>query len=109
MELVAEADQGDIVEPAFLTCSITHALFRDPVVTHAGHTYERSALQQAWRTFEEARDPLTNARLENMTLVTNWSMRQQARVDGRAEGNVSASLLLSSSRMYSSLFLLPSL
>lgn len=75
-------------------------MFRDPVVTCTGHTFERAALEQFWATTGEGgapRCPLTNATLTSTAVVPNWSIRQQVRGRGqspvvRARGYFSASL-----------------
>lgn len=76
-----------VMEPQELVCPISHELFRDPVTTSAGHTYERMALLQAWaqRSYEGAvRDPLTNAALPSRKLYPCWLARRQVRPLQRA-------------------------
>ena len=69
-----------VVEPPWLQCPITHALYRDPVFTAAGHSFERAAVEAAWaHAAPPYRDPLTNTAVENTALVPNWNLRQQAR------------------------------
>ena len=65
-------------EPEDLTCPITKLMFRDPVfVAGSGNTYERDAIETFWRDRRDRRDPLTNARLKNANLFTNWTKRRE--------------------------------
>lgn len=60
--------------PDFLCCKITMDLFRDPVITPSGITYERSVLEDhlsRGRNF----DPLTRAPLEQSQLISNLAMK----------------------------------
>ena len=69
-----------VVEPPWLQCPITHALYRDPVFTACGHSFERAAVEAAWaHAAPPYRDPLTNTAVDNTALVPNWNLRQQAR------------------------------
>lgn len=67
-------------EPDELLCPITRTMFRDPVVNLAGHTYERGALEQYWRSRAGMRaqftDPNTNTAVRNGTLIANWDKRK---------------------------------
>jgi len=65
-------------EPADLLCPVLHTIFRDPVFNAAGNTYDRAAMEQ----FKSALggrclDPLTNERLPDDSLTTNWDMRRR--------------------------------
>ena len=72
----ADATAAEECEPPHhLRCPITLTLFRDPVVTSAGHSYERSALLAAWRA-SGRRDPSTNEAVSE-SLTPNWNLRQQ--------------------------------
>lgn len=65
-------------EPVELQCSICATVFRDPVVTTRGFTYERSALLDYWRSAGCAnglRDPQSGNQLVEEYLVTNWQVR----------------------------------
>ena len=70
------SDDDDDEPPHHLRCPITLALFRDPVVTSAGHSYERSALLSAWRASGKRRDPSTGEAIA-ASLTPNWNLRQQ--------------------------------
>lgn len=63
-------------EPEDLLCPITKVMIKDPVVTLAGHTYERSALLQFWQSRQRYIDPNTNTTLSSNTLITNWDKRR---------------------------------
>ena len=87
------------VVPPELCCCITYHLLRDPVVTAIGHTYERAAIETAWRGQEATAlrecaascsdatarspplcpSPLTNEVVPSDVLVPNWIVRKQAR------------------------------
>ncbi len=70
--------------PPSAHCPITGDVFRDPVITRYGHSYERAALEAAlradggeaeWRT--SARDPITRRPLRwPGDIVTNRTLRQ---------------------------------
>ena len=66
----------DSEPPHHLRCPITLTLFRDPVVTSAGHSYERSALLAAWQASGRTRDPSTGETI-SASLTPNWNLRQQ--------------------------------
>ena len=72
---MAHQQEGETAEPADLCCPITRVMFRDPVITLAGHTYEREAVLNFWRG-RPATDPLSNTRLAQPTLITNWDKRK---------------------------------
>ena len=77
-----------IVEPPALLCPITWQLFREPVINCIGNSYERAAIVAAWaaQRCKRKRDPLTNTRLANTTLVPNHALRRQARADSARAG-----------------------
>lgn len=82
--MVPESDDGRAAdkalgdEPEDLLCPVLHTIFRDPVVNAAGHTYERSALEQAWAASGgRLLDPLTNSPLPHDMLFPNWDMRRR--------------------------------
>ena len=61
-----------------LMCPITLSMLRDPVITSSGHTYEREAIVQHFRTdTAKLRNPINNAELENATLAIDWRIRRQ--------------------------------
>lgn len=67
-----------VQEPEHLLCSITFAMYRDPVfVPESGNTYEREALVQYWRRSPKPRDPLSNSKVTNTTLHSNWAIRRE--------------------------------
>jgi len=67
-----------VVEPRWLMCPITNALFRDPVfVVDSGNTYDRDVLLDFWRTAGVAKDPLTNLQLATRDVRTNWAVRRE--------------------------------
>jgi len=67
-----------VVEPHWLMCPITSALFRDPVfVVDSGNTYERHVVLEFWRLAGVAKDPLTNLQLATRDVRTNWSVRRE--------------------------------
>lgn len=68
--------QSSIEEPAALLCPITNVMFRDPVVTAHGNTYERSLLLQFWRQTGSAKDPLSNVDVSRV-VITNWGKRRE--------------------------------
>jgi hypothetical protein len=56
-------------------------MYRDPVFTLAGHTYERAGLETFWATRahmgqRQYIDPNTNQPLLNGTLIPNWDKRK---------------------------------
>lgn len=68
-----------IEEPEELQCSICAMLFRDPVVTTRGFTYERSALLAYWRSpscVHGPRDPRSGNSLVDDVLTPNWQIRE---------------------------------
>ena len=46
-------------------------------VAGSGNTYERDAIETFWRDRRDRRDSLTNARLKNANLFTNWTKRRE--------------------------------
>ena len=88
----AAADDDD--EPEALCCPITKVMMRDPVfLAGSGNTYERDAIERFWRgsggSRGRKRDPLTNARVANASLFTNWDKRREVQAWlSRNEGKV---------------------
>lgn len=67
-----------VVEPHWLMCPLTNALFRDPVfVVDSGNTYERDVVLGFWRIAGVAKDPLTNLQLATNDVRTNWAVRRE--------------------------------
>ena len=62
--------------PSRLQCPITLCLFREPVVIDSGHTFERAALLETWRT-KPGLCPLTGLVLKNRQLSPNLIVREQ--------------------------------
>lgn len=68
-----------IEEPDELTCSICFTIFRDPVVTSRGFTYERKALIEYWKSpvcNGQAKDPRSGNLVVERRLVPNWDIRR---------------------------------
>ena len=59
--------------PPELYCPISGQIFKDPVVTEDGHTFEREAIK-TWLEGNN-RNPLTNNEMKNKTLIANWSIK----------------------------------
>jgi TPR repeat protein len=57
-------------------CPITHLLFRDPVLTCDGQTYEREAIE-AWFAKGNISSPNTNLPLKNKKLIPNHAVKQE--------------------------------
>mmetsp|Transcript_33355 Transcript_33355/g.71468 ORF Transcript_33355/g.71468 Transcript_33355/m.71468 type:complete len:422 (+) Transcript_33355:153-1418(+) len=78
-EATGEGDHGgDIQEPEALLCPVTQIMYQDPVfVPESGNTYERSAVEQYWRSAPPPRDPLTNVALADTSLHPNWMVRRE--------------------------------
>lgn len=70
------AEKVEEEEPEELICPITCMMFRDPVVTMGGHTYERAAIKAFWASKAKCVDPNTNQLLSDRTLITNWDKRK---------------------------------
>ncbi|GMN50226.1 hypothetical protein TIFTF001_019380 [Ficus carica] len=73
-QIVAEADTPKEV-PDYLCCKITLEIFRDPVITPSGVTYERSVILdhlQKVGTF----DPITREPLAEYQLVSNLAIKE---------------------------------
>jgi hypothetical protein len=60
--------------PENFLCSISGAIFEDPVCTDDGHTYERLQIQE-WLDRGNMTSPLTNLRLRSTTLTPNFALR----------------------------------
>merc|ERR1719393_1173613 len=68
---------ASVDEPDALTCPISLMLFRDPVITFGGRTYDREALEEFWQRRGEPIEPLSNSLLPDRTVITNYDMRAQ--------------------------------
>jgi len=64
--------------PIELRCPITQALFRDPVMTRMGQTYDRSAIEAYWASCEGGvcRDPLSNQEVPSQDVTPNFVVRR---------------------------------
>jgi hypothetical protein len=51
-----------------LNCSLSLAVFKEPVMTIDGSIYEKSLIMRFWKEKGEARSPLTNLQLSNTSL-----------------------------------------
>ena len=60
--------------PESFLCPITQELMRDPVNTQDGHTYERSALEEWFRTGQNT-SPLTGLPLPDTRMTPNIALR----------------------------------
>ena len=58
------------------TCPITLETFQDPVIAADGHTYERHAITQWFRTSDPLTSPLTGLPLTSHELIPNHHLRQ---------------------------------
>ena len=61
--------------PNEFLCPITQEMMIDPVFCCDGHTYERSAIQK-WFDTPSKRSPLSNAVLDNTTLIPNHALKK---------------------------------
>ncbi|KAG1331245.1 E3 ubiquitin-protein ligase CHIP [Cocos nucifera] len=74
----AQADTPTQV-PDYLCCKITFDIFRDPVITPSGVTYERAVLLEHLKQVGKF-DPLTREPLEQQQLVPNLAIKQAVQV-----------------------------
>lgn len=56
-----------------LLCPITHDVFEDPVLAQDGHTYERGAITEHFRTCR--RSPMTNQHIQGTALMPNYALK----------------------------------
>ena len=69
-------DDEDDARPNEHLCPITMSVMRDPVVAADGHSYERAAILEHFRTGgASARSPITGAPLPNQSLFDNLALR----------------------------------
>ena len=61
--------------PEEFFCSITQEVMKDPVFCSDGHTHERAAIAEWFRSNDTS--PLTNARLASKDLVRNHALASQ--------------------------------
>mmetsp|Transcript_13775 Transcript_13775/g.20794 ORF Transcript_13775/g.20794 Transcript_13775/m.20794 type:complete len:589 (-) Transcript_13775:161-1927(-) len=59
--------------PNEFLCPLTHEVFKDPVITKDGHTYERKAIEHWFNTHDTS--PMTNMKLIDKSLTSNISLR----------------------------------
>lgn len=74
----AQADTPTQV-PDYLCCKITLDIFRDPVITPSGVTYERAVILEHLKQVGKF-DPLTREPLEQHQLVPNLAIKQAVQV-----------------------------
>eukprot|EP00755_Sulcionema_specki_P026785 Sspe_Gene.86470::Locus_57137_Transcript_1_1_Confidence_1.000_Length_1304::g.86470::m.86470 len=68
--------------PHEFMCPITCSIMRDPVLTSDGHTYERRAIEEWFRSYAGdgvPNSPLTNLPLEHCGLTPNTALAEQIR------------------------------
>ena len=58
-------------------CPITGEIMRDPVINSASQTYERSAIENWYKTHDT--DPITGEKVENKMLISNLSAKSMIR------------------------------
>ena len=69
--------------PDSFVCPIFGTLMADPVMALDGHTYERSAIAEWFRTSDIS--PLTGLRVESKSLVPNHALRKA--IDDYCQGH----------------------
>jgi ubiquitin-protein ligase len=75
-ELCGGSDLDDTA-PYHLKCPLTLELFRDPVLSPSGHTYERRAIEMhLQKTGGSGQDPLTNCDISTQDLVPNRAVKE---------------------------------
>ncbi|XP_009334273.1 E3 ubiquitin-protein ligase CHIP-like [Pyrus x bretschneideri] len=73
-EKAAEADTPSEV-PDYLCCKITLDIFRDPVITPSGVTYERSVIRHHLEKVGKF-DPITREPLDQSELIPNFAIKE---------------------------------
>ncbi|KAM1031656.1 hypothetical protein ACFX13_036185 [Malus domestica] len=73
-EKAAEADTPSEV-PDYLCCKITLDIFRDPVITPSGATYERSVILHHLEKVGKF-DPITREPLDQSELIPNFALKE---------------------------------
>ncbi|KAF5839133.1 hypothetical protein DUNSADRAFT_1531 [Dunaliella salina] len=75
-ELFAAAEQGDTPRevPGAFQCPLTMSIFREPVITPAGNSYERTALLQHL-AHNGPCDPISKTRVTSDQLIVNVGLR----------------------------------
>ena len=81
---VAADAMGDEEAPLSFVCPISHTVFRDPVITEDGQSYERICIEQ-WLQKNQT-SPLTGAPLASKHLVPNVALRCAIREWGESGG-----------------------
>ena len=71
---MAKLIQAEEVHPDYLLCPILGTLMADPVVAADGHTYERSAITEWFKTSNIS--PMTGVPLESKTLIPTYALRK---------------------------------
>lgn len=62
-----------VISTENLICPITNEVFKDPVVAEDGFTYERTAIEEWFKTKDKS--PMTNTTVKNKTLIPNKSLQ----------------------------------
>jgi len=61
--------------PQDYLCPLTLEIFKDPVITTDGQTYEREAIE-TWFKQGHNSSPLTNMRLQSTNLIPNFALKK---------------------------------
>ncbi|KAI0515713.1 hypothetical protein KFK09_008379 [Dendrobium nobile] len=79
-EVFSKAAEDDTPKevPDYLCCKITLDIFRDPVITPCGVTYERKALLDHLQKVGKF-DPITREPLSNLQLIPNLAIKEAVR------------------------------
>lgn len=79
-------NNNDVAIHDFYICSITDTVMEDPVVTLAGQTYSRKAIEE-WFSRGKITDPLTRMDLKSTQLIPNCNLKSQIREWKQAQKN----------------------
>lgn len=66
-------EEADGSEPEDLLCPISQQMMTDPVISSAGHLYERQCIEK-WLQSHHT-DPATGAALDSLSLIPNHQSR----------------------------------
>mmetsp|Transcript_20033 Transcript_20033/g.14739 ORF Transcript_20033/g.14739 Transcript_20033/m.14739 type:complete len:91 (+) Transcript_20033:1026-1298(+) len=61
--------------PQDFLCPLTMEIFKDPVITADGQTYEKDAIE-TWFASGHQTSPLTNARLPSLAVIPNFALKK---------------------------------
>lgn len=70
---ISESVERSLQIPNEFLCPLTREVFKDPVITKDGHTYERKAIAMWFANHDTS--PMTNMRLNDKSLTPNISLR----------------------------------